>query len=774
MAWVGSFLSRARRWTFGAGRAPLGVVLCAALLGASIGMFGFGQNLEDGLRSVRNLLRQHDASGQVVVIAIDDKSINELQRWPWPRRYHAQLIENLADLGARRIFFDIEFSSESNPKDDAILAATLARLKHKVVLANVVATDPMSESRSDIFPIPQFRSHAAQGNINLAYRANGSVWKIPYGMEMEGVYYPSFAASLAGYSVKRTDFFQIDHAIKPDSIPAISAADIITGAVPRSAVQGKDVVIGAASMQLGDIFNAPGYGLISGVYLHVLGAETLLKGIQVPVGWPVLLAIMVAVMILTAARYRGKTLLAVYILLPPLLVGVATLLENSLVVPTIVPAIAAAAAAVLLQSVLVVADAIAQRGRINPVSGLPNLKALRDTPNARDQFLIAMRVHNYPGIVSSLTDAGEARLVEQIAARLTVGGGASAVFQSDDGIFMTLAHKSDPVEDHASALHTIFRQPFVVGEARFDLIVSFGVDGGFERPMSSRFGTAVMAADEALRAGSKWKVAEIDGGADSAWQLSLLGQLDEAIELGHLWVAYQPKIDLRSNEICGVEALVRWAHPERGNISPIEFIEAAERSGRIDRLTEFVLRTALSGAAALAARGHHIDLAVNLSARMLTDESFPNTLGRLLETHGIPPARLILEVTETAAIDDESLSRLDHLRAMGVGLSVDDYGTGLSTLEYLRRIPAAEIKIDKTFVQSLATSQSDRLMVNSTIHLAHALGRRVVAEGVEDGVSLENLRKMGCDAAQGFFIGRPMTLPLLYRTLNKRVGKRAA
>jgi EAL domain-containing protein (putative c-di-GMP-specific phosphodiesterase class I) len=247
----------------------------------------------------------------------------------------------------------------------------------------------------------------------------------------------------------------------------------------------------------------------------------------------------------------------------------------------------------------------------------------------------------------------------------------------------------------------------------------------------------------------------------------MLSELDVAIDRGDVGVAYQPKLDIASRRIIGAEALARWTHPVKGPIAASEFVAAAEQHDRIGKLTDYVLEKAIAAAAAINKRGQEFDIAVNLSARLLTDKGFTLRVAALLARHGLEPRRLTLELTETAALADngESLEMITRLRELDIRISIDDYGTGLSTLDYLKKIPANEIKIDQSFVKGMVDNRSDRLMVQSTIGLAHSLGRKVVAEGVEQREILDLLVEMGCDVAQGFAIGRPMSLD----SLNKRI-----
>jgi EAL domain-containing protein (putative c-di-GMP-specific phosphodiesterase class I) len=239
-----------------------------------------------------------------------------------------------------------------------------------------------------------------------------------------------------------------------------------------------------------------------------------------------------------------------------------------------------------------------------------------------------------------------------------------------------------------------------------------------------------------------------------------------AIDAGGLAVAYQPKFDLRSRTITGVEALVRWPNYRGGPLGPDIFVPMAEETGHIQALTEWVLRQAVADHAALTRAGHDITMSVNLSGRLLHDQDFAE---RVLAIIGAAADRFCLEVTETAAMENPELAMrsLGQYRAAGVSVAIDDYGSGLSSLAYLKDLPATELKIDKAFVLDVSDSQRDSLLVRSTIDLGHSLGMRVTAEGVETATALSLLALMGCDSAQGYFIARPMPLPDLVDFLQQ-------
>jgi len=261
-------------------------------------------------------------------------------------------------------------------------------------------------------------------------------------------------------------------------------------------------------------------------------------------------------------------------------------------------------------------------------------------------------------------------------------------------------------------------------------------------------------------------------------RLTLVGDLRNAIADGTLSLSYQPQVAFsplsshtERERLVGVEALVRWRHPRHGVIVPDEFIPLAEMTGLIKPLTEWVLNEALRQCRSWKRGGLSAPVSVNLSAESLRDPGLARMITGLLRTHGVPPTWLRLEVTESALMADVDRAGevLAELVALGVRVSVDDYGTGYSSLAYLKRLPVDELKIDRTFVRDLGDDEADAAIVRSTVALGHALGLRVVAEGVEDEEAWDLLAEMGCDLAQGYYVCRPLPGPKLRRWLRGSV-----
>jgi diguanylate cyclase len=750
---------------------PWKLLLWTAIAGLIFGLIGFGEVAEDWLRVARNRLHTHNASGEIVLVKIDDQSLHEIGPWPWPRRYFGRITDNLSAAGAKSIFFDLTFDGPTNPQDDRSFAASLSR-SGRAVLAVKFWAGPQSGSSNNIRPLPIFADNARLADVSVHYNYANAVWRLPYVWRLGNRDLPSFAALLSTHSGAPGSTFIPDYSINPMTIPALSAADVVAGRFDPKQIKGKQIVIGWTSVVLGDQFFVPGTGKMGGAYVHIIGAETLTAGTPIYLGWiPLFLVSLALVTAALRQRRPSKQNLLLVCGTVALLFGPAAL-EARLVYLDVTPALFV----ILVVSTVLFWRRFRSRGLVNPLSNLPNLNALRIDRDGRQLALIAARLLNYEEIVATLPVDGERQLIEQVVSRLLVGAPQRVLYQGDGGIFAWFEDPAAPFANHLDALYSMFRNPARAGKLSVDLSIAFGVEVGSGRSLSNRLASALVAADEAAHDGLKWKYHDPDTLQDASWRLSMLSQLDEAIDRGEVWVAYQPKLDIASGRITGAEALARWSHPEKGPIAASEFVAAAEQHNRIGKLTDFVLEKAVSAAVQINKRGADFEIAVNLSARSLSDKGFTLRLSALLARHGLSPRNLTLELTETAALagSGEGLDMITRLRDLGINIAIDDYGTGLSTLDYLKKIPANEIKIDQSFVRGIADNRSDRLMVQSTINLAHSLGRRVVAEGVEQKDILDLLIEMECDVAQGFAIGRPMSLDALTKRIASERKRSAA
>lgn len=418
---------------------------------------------------------------------------------------------------------------------------------------------------------------------------------------------------------------------------------------------------------------------------------------------------------------------------------------------------------------------IARQARQDPLTRLPN----RTEFAVRVDRLLADR--SLPAVVAVVTldrlqeinrtigyDVGDRVLIaaaERLSAERAPDGEVARIGGDEFGLLLPVS--ADTGMATLAALLQAFEDQIQIDKVTLDVTVHGGLavfpeDGRTATELLQRADSALAAAVDA-----KHPFHRFDAGRDAPRpeRLSLMSELRRGIEAGDLHLHYQPKIDLAHDRITHVEALVRWTHPTRGRIFPDEFIPLAEQTGQIRRLSAWALETAVAQATAWRAAGVDLIVAVNLSSRDVIDRRLPRLVQEVLDRHGLPPGNLTLEITESALMQDPdaAVDTLVRLSEMGLTLSVDDYGTGYSSMSYLKRLPVHELKIDKSFVLNLATDTDDEVIVRSTVELGYNLGLKVVAEGVEDAESYAILKRFGCTMAQGYYIARPMDADALTR-----------
>lgn len=358
--------------------------------------------------------------------------------------------------------------------------------------------------------------------------------------------------------------------------------------------------------------------------------------------------------------------------------------------------------------------------------------------------------------------AGDQLLVE-VARRLREAAPSAALVGRVGGdafaVTLRLADETAAVE-LAVQLRDRLRRPLTVGSLTLEVDAAVGVvvhpaHGADPAILLQRVDVATQAA-KGLASGVQLFNQALESG--SARRLGLAADLRQALDHNELEVHFQPKVSLADRRLVGVECLARWEHPAHGSVLPADFVAVAEHTGLLGRLTEAVLMAGLRRARQWADAGHPLPVAVNLSARTLIDPEFPGRVEQLLAQHRLPPELLTFEITEDGTVGelDRPLPVLRQLSELGVRLAVDDFGTGYSSLSYLRQLPVQEVKIDKSFVQGMATDAGDLAIVRTVVDLSRHFGLQVVAEGVESELTLNLLQEMGCDVGQGFLFSRPL------------------
>jgi diguanylate cyclase len=763
------------------------VLAIAALVAAAMAT-GILQPIEDGLSKARFAALARPASGQVTVVEIDARSLRAADRWPWSRDRYGQAIANLEAAGARTVAFDVDFSAPSFAEADRKFSEAIAAQPGAVVLPTFIqpVRDGTGGTRMvENSPLRSLASNALLASVNIPVDADGRVRRYLYGFSRSEGHRHSMAAQLADYPIQRDDTFIIDYSVKAQDIARISFNDVYENRFDPALVRGRSILIGATALELGDEFSTPQSGTMKGVYIHAIAFESLLAGRGLmspgPV-WILLLALGLAY--LMRPTRPGAT---VQSLTRRHLVAAGTVTLAPLLVQAALPVSLPFAPLMLTQGLCLVwatRTELARRARAiveereagllhlalhDPETGLPNRRALLShiearlaTAQAESESLavLAIGIDRFQTMRGAVGYGQSSEIVRQVAARLSEhADGAVVAHLSTSVLGLVIRHPDSDCPEAVIGNLLSLDSVFVADGHPVDAHLKFGiarlcVADHEPEPLLEH---ASLALDIARKEDRQIVNFDAETYIDPEFNLALMSDMRRGLKDGQLSLFYQPKLTLADDSIHGAEALIRWEHPTRGSIRPDVFISIAEETGSIRELTEWTLQRALEDSELLSAGGHNLLLSVNISGRLLTDASFCDSVLLLIAGRD---HRLCLEITETAVISNtaSAAAAIAAFRAAGLKISIDDYGVGLSSLSYLKMLDAHELKIDKSLVESVGDSERDRLILKSTVDLAHGLGMAVVAEGVEDHALQDVLAGLGCDIIQGYLVSRAVPL----------------
>jgi diguanylate cyclase (GGDEF)-like protein len=409
----------------------------------------------------------------------------------------------------------------------------------------------------------------------------------------------------------------------------------------------------------------------------------------------------------------------------------------------------------------------------DPLTGLPNrslfraaaARALVDARRDGTQVaVVLLDLDRFKEVNDTLGHQYGDRLLEVLARRvhgtLRAEDVVARIGGDEFALLLTGLRDEGPARRTAARIREALVDPFLLDGLPLVAETSIGIafypaDGDDVDALIQRADVALYAAKAS---GSGIEIYDADRDGSSRDRLRLVADLRSALQRAELVLHYQPTFELRTGALRGVEALVRWQHPERGLVPPDAFIPLAQQTGLVGPLTDYVLQAAIAQCRAWLDAGFEIQVAVNVSPRNLADVQFPDRVAAFLEVSDVPGRLLRVEITESAAMDDPLRARaaLQRIAALGVGISIDDFGTGHSSLAFLRRLPIDEVKIDRSFVGAMLDEEADLSIVRATIELGRNLGMGIVAEGVETEEIRALLTSLGCEAAQGWLWGKPV------------------
>lgn len=739
------------------------ITLSILVLLAFMGVTGA---VEQSGKSLYNLLSPKEASKEIIVVELDSKSLNEIGQWPWPREIYADLIDQLSAKQAAQIAFDVDFSANSSVTSDTALADAVKASDSTIILATFKQRkSDNSSSFTENVPIAMLADNALLGSVNVIPDQAGYISNYQYAQKIDGKIRPNIAALMTNKAGDLNKSFKIDQSIDPATIPRMSAIDIIENRIDPADVKGKSIIIGGTAVELGDRYATSAHGVIPGVVIHALAAETIIKGMDIAVlsGFIPFAFMLVLTLLLTKALKPKTT--AFKLSLGGLIF--LTILIKFTAYYSALLSIEMGLTLTFLIALLVVTLISTALGSLytermfDRDTQLPSSLMMIDKSRKMTQLnIVVAQINNFAEITAVCSKEELSEVLQSLARRLELLAVSSTIYRTASN---QLAWLIDPqyderLQDHFDTASSFLLNPIKVGSHAIKLNVNCGYVDGPAHQCAELLSKASSAATRAAILGYRWTPYNDDINIFAKEKLTILSSLDDALTNDDIWAAYQPKIDVETGLINSAEALARWKHSELGNIGPDRFIPLLEAEGLMTDLTYHILRLSLRDIERWNLQGSDFNCSINVSAALLLDNIFIQKCIDLIHDSPVGNHQITLEITETSALEniEEASKMLKEVSARGIRLSIDDYGTGQSTLSYLRNFSAHEIKIDQSFIKSMIENDTDRIMVGSTIDLAHSMNFKVVAEGVEDQATYDILKTFKCDVIQGWHIGRPI------------------
>lgn len=703
------------------------------------------------------------ASGDIVYVGSERNLTDPAQ--PDRRVELADTLDRLRAAGVDRVYVDMVFDRPSSSAADARLHGALAAFDGDAFLVNNISTGLNGELALDMSDAGVAAGIPSVGNLRWQNYL-GHTWTMPYSITYGDATLPSMPASIMGIEQMAGEF-PINYGFDLASIPTYRLRDLSNTAGPLgthaalpAGLAGKVVVIGRLVEANGNAPNIPGHFEVPPSMVGIYATESLKAGYSRETASQQIALLMLVLLCCISQIGRCRVRYAGYgLMLGSVPVAVFATAKTGMM-------IGVGGALVMLGFYGLMRARAKWRSnfrKVDPDTGLPTFTALEADKVVAETVpaIIVARIHRFEEVRKTLPGELHAEYVLRIVGRLKAAKKDAVIYMGPGHSIAWTFPEKEPalIREHLEGLRALFSSPLLVGDNQVDVGITFGVDITPSPNVTRRLAAAVDAAESTTETYEPIAIAELASDEDLIWNISLQARIDSALANGEIYTIYQPKVLVRTGELAGVEALVRWRDPVKGLIPPDHFIRQCENAGRMSHLTRHVLLEACRAGNTFGRHGLGISVAVNISATLVHERDIVRMVSEVLAETGFDPHLLTLEITETYRISnhDRAAEVLNALRALGPKISMDDFGVGAASLEALQRLPFDEIKIDRLFTSGIKDDPKAAAIVCSILRLGKDLRIIVVAEGVEDEATLTLLRDFGCVVAQGFAISRPIS-----------------
>ena len=740
--------------------------MTAMLIASALALLAMFEPAEMVLWQMKPRLVERAPSGEIVFVGTQ-ASLADADR-PAHRFELATAIRNASDAGAKEIYINEVFDAASTPEADQTLKRAIDASDADVTFVRRLLTEPSGELgvKRSILTLTEGNQEVVADRV-VRFLGYTEWMEYGYGSAETGGRTPSLAAAMAGLKTWPEGEFGVDYTFRHEEIPFLTMEELVAarrsaGQATRIDLAGKTLIFGQSD-KAGNSASVPGLIGVPPTYVFIYAAETLLAGAPAYVGWLPVAAVVFALLLVAGFLPNSGRGRAICYTLAVVTVPAAWL--TGVFADLIIEVVPAGVTLLIYAGNRLLAMRAKRQARIEPRSGFPNFIAfaedMADQPRSERTAIVIVRPARVGQTFSVLSDDQQRALLGELARILSVGEPDRKIYWNGTMFGFALRNRSmEEIRDNCRGLEALCDRGWSDGSATVDLSLLFGVAFADTSDWSHHITDAIAAAESAHEPEKRIVFSEKEDAKEKFFTIGMRTSFEDALEKEYVHLNYQPQLNLRTGEICGAEALVRWNDPQRGHIPPYLFIQKFEEAGKLGSLTYHVLQLALKALVELRVQGIDLTMSINVSSTQLGDTQIAEMIASAIDRHGIEPSSIMIELTETAKIANYSTAEmvLSSIRGLGVKTSLDDFGVGMTNMETLLKMPFDELKVDRLFVSRFLDDRKASAIVKNLISLGKSTEMQIVAEGVEDSRTLTELSRFGCDIAQGYHIARPMPL----------------